>query len=370
MACVGWAEFMRVLVTGGAGYIGSVVTEELLNDGHEAVVYDSLYKGYREAIDPRAKFVEADLMDGETLRRTLSENQIEAVIHMAADSLVGESVQQPAKYYRNNVVAGLTLLDAMRDVGVGRIVFSSTAATYGEPEKQPIEETDPTNPTNPYGETKLAFEHALRWYDQAYGLRYASLRYFNAAGATRQCGESHDPETHIIPIVLQAAAGKRESVEIYGDDWPTRDQTCVRDYIHVVDLARAHILSLGMLDEGSRIYNLGCGGDGYTVREVIETARQVTGRDIPVRVGKRRPGDPAVLIASSEKIKRELGWQPAMQDLRVIIESAWNWLQEHPNGCAKPVGSRQKENQLLPPVTLFSAFCFLPTAYWFLGHGI
>lgn len=323
---------MRVLVTGGAGYIGSVVTEELVRDGHETVVYDSLYKGHRAAVVAGAKFIVADLMDGATLSRTLTENGIEAVIHMAADSLVGESVQNPAKYYRNNVVAGLELLDAMLEAGVRRIVFSSTAATYGEPEKQPIEETDPTNPTNPYGETKLAFEHALRWYDAAYGLRYASLRYFNAAGATPRCGESHDPETHIIPIVLQAAAGKREHVEIYGDDYPTRDRTCVRDYIHVVDLARAHILALNVLDEGSRIYNLGCGGDGYTVREVIETARAVTGRDIPVRVGPRRPGDPAVLIASSTRIKRELGWQPTMQDLRLIIESAWNWLQTHPNG--------------------------------------
>ncbi|HEX8710185.1 MAG TPA: UDP-glucose 4-epimerase GalE [Pyrinomonadaceae bacterium] len=323
---------MRVLVTGGAGYIGSVVTEELVKDGHETVVYDSLYKGHRAAVVSGAKFVEADLTDTETLGRTLKENGIEAVIHMAADSLVGESVQKPAKYYRNNVVAGLALLDAMLGANVRRLVFSSTAATYGEPEKQPIEESDPTRPTNPYGESKLAFEHALRWYDEAYGLRSASLRYFNAAGATEHCGESHDPETHLIPIVLQAAAGRREAVEIYGDDYRTRDGTCVRDYIHVVDLARAHILSLGVLSEGSRIYNLGCGGEGYTVREVIETARQVTGRDIAVRMGQRRPGDPDVLVASSEKIKRELGWEPSMQDLRLIIESAWSWMQAHPEG--------------------------------------
>jgi UDP-glucose 4-epimerase len=220
----------------------------------------------------------------------------------------------------------------MRAAAVGRIVFSSTAAVYGEPEKQPIEETDETNPTNTYGETKLAFEHALRRYEEAYRLRYASLRYFNAAGATRLCGEHHNPETHIIPIILQAATGARTHVEIFGEDYETRDGTCVRDYIHVVDLARAHILALNILEERSSIYNLGCGGDGYTVREVIDTARSVTGRPIPVRTGARRPGDPAVLIASSDKIRRELGWQPSMQDLRVIIESAWNWLQEHPQG--------------------------------------
>lgn len=323
---------MRVLVTGGAGYIGSVVTEELVKGGHEAVVYDSLYKGHREAVVSGAKFVEGDLMNVELLRATLRENRIEAVIHMAADSLVGESVEKPAKYYRNNVVAGLALLDAMIEEKVSRLVFSSTAAVYGEPEKQPIEEGDPTNPTNTYGETKLAFEHALSWYDRAYNLRYASLRYFNAAGATRLCGEWHDPETHLIPIVLQVAAGRRAHVEVYGDDYPTRDGTCVRDYIHVVDLARAHILALGVLEERSRIYNLGCGGEGYTVKEVIETAREVTGREIKVRVGARRAGDPALLIASSERIRSELGWEPSMQSLRVIIESAWAWMQEHAEG--------------------------------------
>ncbi len=323
---------MRVLVTGGAGYIGSVVTEELLRDGHEVVVYDDLSKGHRGAVVEGAEFVEADLLEGERLRRAFDEQGTEAVIHMAAASLVGESVTNPSKYYRNNVLAGLSLLDAMKEAGVRRLVFSSTAATYGEPEKQPIEETDPTVPTNPYGQTKLAFEQALPWYEGAYGIRSASLRYFNAAGATRLCGEVHDPETHLIPIVLQAAAGRRTHVEVYGDDYPTRDGTCVRDYIHVVDLARAHVLALSILDERSAIYNLGCGGEGYTVKEVIEVARAVTGRRVEVRTGPRRAGDPAVLVASSEKIRRDLGWSPQFQDLRAIVESAWAWMQTHPDG--------------------------------------
>jgi UDP-glucose 4-epimerase len=323
---------LRVLVTGGAGYIGSVVTEELLGDGHEVVVFDNLYKGHRGAVVEGAEFVEGDLADGARVRDALKSQGTEAVIHMAADSLVGESVTDPAKYYRNNVSAGLSLLDAMRERGVTRLVFSSTAAVYGEPEKQPVEETDALQPTNPYGETKLAFERALRWYEGAYGLRSASLRYFNAAGATARCGEVHAPETHLIPIVLQAAAGRRAHVEVYGEDYPTRDGTCVRDYIHVVDLARAHVAALSILGGRSAVYNLGCGGEGYTVRQVIDAAREVTGRDIPVRVGARRAGDPAVLVASSEKIRRELGWSPRFQDLRAIIESAWNWMRSRPEG--------------------------------------
>jgi UDP-glucose 4-epimerase len=299
-------------------------------------VYDNLAKGHRQSVPTNVPFIESDLLDREQLIAAFREHQIEAVIHMAANSLVGESVQNPGKYYRNNVVAGLSLLDAMRDVGVKRLVFSSTAAVYGEPEKQPIEETDLTYPTNSYGETKLAFERALRWYESAYGIRYASLRYFNAAGATERCGEWHDPETHLIPLLLQAATGQREQVEIYGEDYPTRDRTCVRDYIHVVDLARAHILALEILGERSAIYNLGCGGDGYSVREVINVANEITGREIPIKIGPRRPGDPGVLIASSEKIKRELGWSPQFQDLRKIVDSAWQWLQRHPHGYSKP----------------------------------
>ncbi len=323
---------MRTLVTGGAGYIGSVVSEELVRDGHDVIVYDSLYKGHRNAAVAGAQFLEGDLLDGHTLREALGQHRIEAVIHMAGDSLVGESIAAPAKYYRNNVGAGLALLDAMRECDVHRLVFSSTAAVFGEPEKWPVEETDPTNPANPYGESKLAFERALRWYENAYGLRYASLRYFNAAGASVRFGECHHPETHLIPLVLQAAAGRIPAIEVYGEDYPTRDGTCVRDYIHVVDLARAHVLALDILGERSAIYNLGCGGDGYTVREVIDAAREVTGKNIQARIGPRRAGDPAVLIASSDKTKRELNWQPAFQDLREIVRSAWAWMQQHPHG--------------------------------------
>lgn len=325
---------MKVLVTGGAGYIGSVVAEELLTDGHEVVVYDNLQKGHREAIGKGVEFVHADLADAKTLQETLTGHRIEAVIHMAADSLVGESSEHPAKYYQNNFVNGLTLLDAMRASDVSDIVFSSTAATYGEPEQQPIDETALNNPTNPYGASKLAFEHAMGWYQKAYNLHFASLRYFNAAGASEHCGEDHDPETHLIPIALQVAAGRREFVEVYGDNYPTPDGTCVRDYVHVIDLARAHILALNALAKGESggIYNLGCGGEGFSVNQVLETARAVTGKSIPAVIATRRAGDPAVLIASSDRIKRELGWKPEFQDLRVIIESAWRWAQAHPNG--------------------------------------
>jgi len=326
---------MRVLVTGGAGYVGSVVVEDLLKAGAEVVVYDNLAKGHRDSVPGNVKFMQDDLLATERLTGALRDNQIEAVIHVAADSLVGESAQQPEKYYRTNVIGGLSLLNAMRNADVKRLVFSSTAAVYGEPEKQPIEETDPTKPTNPYGETKLAFEHALRWYECAHGIRYTSLRYFNAAGATERCGEWHEPETHLLPLVLETAFGHRPQVDIYGDDYPTRDGTCVRDYIHVIDLARAHVLALGILDERSAIYNLGCGGDGYTVREVINVAAEVTGREIPTKIVARRAGDPAVLIASSSRIKTELGWSPQFQDMRKIVESAWQWLQAHPRGYSR-----------------------------------
>jgi len=316
---------MRILVTGGAGYIGSVVVEELLAQGETAVVYDNLSKGHRESVAAGAEFIQGELLDSERLERVLAEHQVDAVMHMAADSLVGESFQNPAKYYANNLVASLSLLKAMRAARVSRIVFSSTAAVYGEPEKQPISESDATCPTNPYGETKLALERALHWSEKAYGLRYVSLRYFNAAGATARCGELHYPETHLIPIVLQVASGERPYLEIFGNDYPTRDGTCVRDYIHVSDLARAHVLALELLAKRSAIFNLGCGG-GYTVLEVVEAARKVTGHAIPVRFGPRRAGDPAVLVASSEKIQKELGWKARQQDLQAIIQSAWAWM--------------------------------------------
>jgi UDP-glucose 4-epimerase len=325
---------MRVLVTGGAGYIGSIVTEELIGNGHEVVVYDNLVEGHRSAVPQGARFVEGDLLQSELLARTLRGGAIEAVVHMAAFALVGESVEEPRRYYRNNVEAGLCLLHTMIDCGVRRIVFSSSAAVYGEPQKQPIEEDDPTCPTNPYGETKLALERAMHWYSMAYQLCYTSLRYFNAAGASPRSGEDHDPETHLIPLVLQAAAGRREAVEVYGNDYPTPDGTCIRDYIHVVDLAHAHLLALEARSQGSGVYNLGCGGKGYSVLQVVEAARKVTGKRIPVRMAGRRHGDPSVLVAGSQKIAACLGWKPASQDLETIVQTAWDWMLAHPDGYA------------------------------------
>jgi len=318
---------MRILVTGGAGYVGSVVVEELLAAGQGAVVYDNLSQGHRESVHSGAEFIQGEILDRKALESALTKHKIDAVIHMAANALVGESCRNPAKYYANNLVTSVALLEAMRATGVSCLVLSSTAAVYGESEKPFIDESDPTRPTNPYGETKLAFERACHWYEQAYGLRFVSLRYFNAAGATKLCGEQHDPETHLIPIILQAAAGQRPQVEIFGDDYPTYDGTCVRDYINVSDLAHAHVLALDYLKRSSGIFNLGCGG-GRSVMEVVRTAREVTGREIPVRIGARRPGDPAVLVASSEKIKRELGWVPEKQDLQAIIASAWEWMRQ------------------------------------------
>lgn len=322
---------MRVLVTGGAGYIGSVMTDVLLDQGHEVTVFDNLSRGYRDAVSPQATFVEGDLLDKALILDTLTNCGVEAVIHMAGDALVGESMQNPGKYYRTNLVGGLTLLEAMRDAGVGRIVFSSTCGVYGIPDKVPIDETMATRPVNPYGDSKLGFERALAWFHAAHGLRAVSLRYFNAAGAGQRSGERHDPETHLIPLVLAAAARKSDSVTIFGEDYPTRDGTCVRDYIHVLDLADAHTLALDFLKVGkprSEIYNLGCGGEGHSIREVIECAGRVTGQAIRTKRGPRRPGDPPVLVASSEKARRELGWRPKRERLEAIIESAWNWMQK------------------------------------------
>jgi UDP-glucose 4-epimerase len=319
---------MRVLVTGGAGYIGSIITEALLDDGHAVTVYDNLSKGHRDAVRPPAVLVEADLLDARTLREVLEGSAFDAVVHMAADSLVGESMIDPAKYYRSNVQAGLSLMDMMKLANVNRMVFSSSAAVYGEPIKQPIEEDDPVCPTNPYGDTKLALERALQWYGQAYGLQSISLRYFNAAGASTRNGERHDPETHLIPRILDVAAGKSAVLRLFGHDYPTKDGTCVRDYIHVQDLAEAHVLALDALMEGrapSSVYNLG-GGGGYSVREVLDTAQLVTGRSIPTEVAPRRLGDPAILIASSDRIKKELGWSPSRQRLAEILDSAWRWM--------------------------------------------
>jgi UDP-glucose 4-epimerase len=321
---------MRVLVTGGAGYIGSVITDHLIANGHTVVVYDNLSKGHRDAVASDALLVNADLLDEGTLLRTLRDRRIEAVMHMAASSLVGESMARPEIYYQNNVIATLILLRTMLDAGVRMLVFSSTAAVYGQPERQPITETDGTSPSNTYGETKLAIERALHWHDAAHQLRFVSLRYFNAAGATSTRGERHDPESHLIPLVLLAAR-EGGSVTIFGNDYPTHDGTCVRDYVHVMDLADAHVSALEALSGQkieSDVFNLGCGA-GYTVREVIDVARQVTGRDIAIKSGPRRAGDPAVLVASAEKIRRILGWTPKRGTLDDIVGSAWHWEVSH-----------------------------------------
>jgi UDP-glucose 4-epimerase len=303
------------------------VVKTLLNQGHQVVTLDNLQKGYREAVTG-GKFIEADLADQKLLNEIMQENEIEAVIHLAADSLVGESMEKPGKYYRNNFANGINLLEAMVNNEVKNIVFSSTAAVYGEPDEIPIKENNQTEPTNTYGESKLFFEKALNRYDQIHGINFVSLRYFNAAGADPEgeIGEAHDPETHLIPIVLQTALGIRDKIYIFGDDYPTRDGSCIRDYIHVNDLAAAHVLAVEALAEGkeSSIYNLG-NGEGYSVKEVIDTVKEVTGRDFEVEVSERRAGDPAVLIASSDKIQQELNWEPEYPELEKIISTAWKW---------------------------------------------
>jgi UDP-glucose 4-epimerase len=328
---------MAILVTGGAGYIGSHTVLYLKQRGEEVIVLDNLQKGHRDAVLD-AKFYKGDLKDDGILDQIFKTHHIDAVIHFAANSLVGESVEKPLEYYDNNVIGTYHLVKKMIEHGVKKIVFSSTAATYGNPVRVPIQEDDPTVPTNPYGDTKLAIEKMLKWADGAYGLKSVSLRYFNAAGADPEgrIGEDHTPETHLIPIVLQVALGQRDKVSIYGDDYPTEDGTCIRDYIHVMDLAEAHFLALQKLNNTneSGVYNLG-NGKGFSVKEVIETCRKVTKREIPVEIAPRRAGDPAVLIASSEKAKRELGWEPKYPSLEEIITHAWNWHKNNPNGFEK-----------------------------------
>jgi UDP-glucose 4-epimerase len=320
---------MKILVVGGAGYIGSICAEVLLDENHEVAIFDNLSEGHRQAVDPRATFIEGDLADRMAVQAAVSSSQPEAVMHFAASALVTESMINPSKYFRNNVANGLNLLDAMVGADVKKFVFSSTCAIFRPPGNQPIHEDLPKGPINPYGESKLAFERVLRWYDEIHGLKFVSLRYFNAAGASTRFGEHHRPETHLIPNVLKVALGQKPCAEIYGTDYETPDGTCIRDYIHIIDLARAHILALD--SPKSEFYNLGTGG-GSSVREVIDTARKITGRAIDVAERARRPGDPPRLIAASEKIKRELGWKPQFQSLEAIIESAWKWHQKFPHG--------------------------------------
>ena len=320
---------MKILVVGGAGYIGSVCAELLLDEGHDVAIFDNLTEGHRAALDSRAQFLQGDLQDRHAIELALTAQKPDAVMHFAANALVGESMQNPSKYFRNNVANGLNLLDAMVGAGIGKIIFSSTCAIFGPPERVPIDETMPMRPINPYGESKLAFEKILRWYDQIHGLKFVSLRYFNAAGASEKFGEDHRVETHLIPNVLKVALGEKPHVEIFGTDYETPDGTCIRDYIHIIDLARAHILALGAAK--SDFYNLGTGG-GASVREVIDCCRKITGRKIDTVEKPRRPGDPPRLIAASEKIKRELGWKSQFQSLDAIIESAWKWHQKFPRG--------------------------------------
>ncbi len=326
---------MSILVCGGAGYIGSHTVALLKEQGKEVIVIDSLYKGHQEAIPEGVPFFQGDLRDKNFLNHVFTTNNIEAIIDFAADSLVGESVNEPLKYFNNNVYGTLCLLETMKEFGVKYIVFSSTAATYGEPERIPILEEDLTIPTNPYGETKLAVEKMLKWCSSAYGIHYTALRYFNAAGAhvDGKIGEDHSPESHLIPIILQVALGKRDHIQVFGDDYPTPDGTCVRDYIHVTDLSAAHILALDkmMRTNTSAIYNLG-NGQGFSVKEVIDIARKVIGHAIPAVIVPRRPGDPATLIASSEKAVNELNWLPKLNTLEQIISSAWQFHKDHPNG--------------------------------------
>ncbi len=328
---------MAILVCGGAGYIGSHTVRQLVAAGENVIVADNLSTGHKSALDPAVKFYNCDIRDKVALQKVFAANKIEAVVHFAAYSLVGESVEYPLKYFNNNVVGMQILLEAMTEFDVDKIIFSSTAAVYGEPESIPIVEPDATRPTNPYGESKLIMEKMIRWVNAAHGVRFVSLRYFNACGAIENAtlGEDHHPESHLIPLVLQVPLGKREHITVFGDDYPTPDGTCIRDYIHVVDLAAAHVCALNYLRNGgeSDFFNLGS-GHGFSVKEIISTAEKVTAQKINVELGKRRAGDPARLIASSDKAKKFLHWTPRFDDIEKIISTAWNWHRTHPNGFA------------------------------------
>ena len=326
---------MSILVCGGAGYIGSHTVHQLVEKGEDVVIVDNLQTGHMGAVNPKAKFYKGDIREAEVLDRIFTENKIDAVVHFAANSLVGESMTNPLKYFNNNVYGMQVLLEAMVRHGIDKIVFSSTAATYGEPERIPIMEDDRTEPTNPYGQSKLIMEKMMKWVSLANGIRYVSLRYFNAAGAIEDgsIGEDHSPETHLIPLILQVPLGKRDHITVFGEDYPTPDGTCLRDYIHVLDLADAHVLAIDYLRRGgeSNIFKLG-NGQGFSVKEMIEAAREATGLDIKVEIGERRAGDPAQLIASSEKARKVLGWQPKFTDVKAVIGTAWKWHQQHPEG--------------------------------------
>jgi UDP-glucose 4-epimerase len=322
---------------GGAGYVGSTTVEAMVEAGHEVTVFDDLSTGHAGAVVSPARLVRGSIQDRTRLEAILGEQRIDAVLHCAAKSLVAESMADPALYYRHNVAGGVAMLEAMREAGIDRLVYSSTAAVYGEPRRVPIAEADRTEPINPYGATKLAFEGAMRWFAAAHGFRAISLRYFNVAGATERNGEDHDPETHLIPLVLRVAAGEATHVQIFGQDYPTPDGTCIRDFVHVRDLAAAHLLALeatAEADPSLEVYNLGSAA-GFSVREVVEAARKVSGRAIPARVLKRRMGDPPVLVASSRRARRELGWQPQYSKLEQMLADAWAWREGHPNGYAE-----------------------------------
>ena len=334
---------MNILVTGAAGYIGSIVTEKLIQEGNSVIALDNLTQGSREAVIPEAIFIQAELADSEKLEQVFSRYPIDSVIHLAAESLVGDSMTDPKRYFQNNVICSLNLLDTMLKYGAHKIIFSSSAAVYGQPKKVPIKESGPTIPVSAYGESKLIFERILHWYGYAYKLKFTALRYFNAAGASNRFGEDHNPETHLIPNILKVALGQRDYLPIYGTDYPTKDGSCVRDYIHVLDIAEAHLLALKQLEESqsNKSYNLG-NGEGYSVLEVISAVRKVTNADIPTVVQPRRSGDPPVLIASSKLAKSELGWQPEFPALASIIESAWQWQKEHPYGYNSTLASTQR----------------------------